>query len=581
MTYFYLLENKENPVELMNALSNIWRDGIGNNDTTTIQDVIINLNKTHGLDICDITCQALDSGMNFWTIFSIIEKTFPYLNHNLDTTFSFLRKSHEFIKNNLMQINYDLMLSKLIDNQQSLANALLEKLSDKEEPSTAWLMATIYINLSKTNIESIHKDLLLLLSHQNQYIVKAAIFALGKLDYHQNISLIDNTLEAFDILAQDDSIEIVQILTIALGELLKIDDKISKRLLLFMEKNDPGINYQISSSLLTQVKANGNEQWFQELLFNLASTKCQYVGIIENIDCVLFELMQNQDHWVLVEEFISNWIIQSDYQHYNGTIDSLFKVTVRSLLEQPKNRNQLITTYFNNDNHLFHKVAFELIHDNDLHTELPVYFDSTIIQTLNNEDILFICRKVLGGYIYKVNTISSLIFSIIEAKPEDVNLKSLISEIFIKHIGKAYPQETLEFLCNKATSNMNASIQDLLENIISIIESIQTERKKLPQLKELSVSSKYSYQIAIENRKLMNQASEEAGKKSFISSISRKILIKYGKGSFHSISNGKYSQINKLTEFSVSAPLPTSEIFYPINAALTRVHFNMAKRGEI
>ena len=166
------------------------------------------------------------------------------------------------------------------------------------------------------------------------------------------------------------------------------------------------------------------------------------------------------------------------------------------------------------------------------------------------------------------------------AKPNDLNVKVLIKDIFLKQIGPNYPGTTLQFLKEKlSATGLSEELVSTLKNIINVLESQINMIKSLPRLNELLVPQKLSYQISLEENKNMNKAMEEAQKGSITSLIATKIPLKYGR-SWFSYRNGQYCDPSNLSSFSHSVEIPRSEIDNPVSASMKRAGFRMAKRGD-
>ena len=58
-----------------------------------------------------------------------------------------------------------------------------------------------------------------------------------------------------------------------------------------------------------------------------------------------------------------------------------------------------------------------------------------------------------------------------------------------------------------------------------------------------------------------------------------RVYLKYGKGSFHFV-DGKYSETSTLSEFKAEFEEAKMDTFHPISAAIERVKYKLAKRGE-
>ena len=193
-------------------------------------------------------------------------------------------------------------------------------------------------------------------------------------------------------------------------------------------------------------------------------------------------------------------------------------------------------------------------------------------------DCLYICIKILG-YVISPQYLCSLCFSVLEASPRDKEIQSLIYSIFTTHIGDSYPGRTIEFLKEASSKTKSKNQKYVADQAIQYIENYCSHRDSLPKLKELVASKQKAQKIFLEGNKKMSVAMEEAQKNSIISMISSRTTLKQGAGWFHFM-HGQYSEISKLSSISTEMEMPHTEITHPVDAALERINFRLAKRGQ-
>lgn len=573
-------EYKNNPRGLFEKLLEIRQQEIRSNDKR-ISKIIIELNKNKEVDFCELGIQAMKAGFSCFDINHILEDAIPFLSLNIKSTFEYLKGLYNSMQGDLAAGTQYTPIANLTNEQPQFARELLNALIDSGEIFIVGYVSTIFENFAKTGIEDIHNELLTLISHTKEPVVQGVVFALGNLKYDVNINneLLKKTLAAFDELLEKKSDAINQAIASSLGSLYSLDTEVRSRLMLLAKRGEPQTCYKISYFLFLQYKNINDDKWFEEILMTFSAISCQYKGIISHVDYILSGLLKDKKNFELVERFFTAWLLNSDYHPNQQKLDSLFGATLSKMIRQSIFFNTLITKYLNHDDYKLHQAASDLIQYSNLHTKRTINLDQIIIQSLDIEDILYICKKILG-YIFDVNTICSLVYSVLTAKPNDIKVKDLVQDIFAGYIGMDYPSTTLEFLRNKlTTSALSDELKGDLKNIIDAIESRQKIFQSLPRLKELSIPQKCTYQIALEESKKNNKLMEEAQKGSIVSKIATKISLKYGISCF-SYRDGKYSVPNILSSFSYSVELPRSEIFNPVSASMQRVSFRLAKRGE-
>ena len=159
---------------------------------------------------------------------------------------------------------------------------------------------------------------------------------------------------------------------------------------------------------------------------------------------------------------------------------------------------------------------------------------------------------------------------------------SLIIRIYINHLGKAYPGTTKKLVQEsiKTYDNKDSIIHEYLSRVIEEISNKDSEYKLLPRLKELYISEEKMKQVNKAYSNMMSELKDDADKNSWMSFMT-KILLKYGKGSFHyDKTNEEYSEISKLGLVSTSIEYPYTEITSPIDSEFERLVFRNVKRGD-
>ena len=310
-----------------------------------------------------------------------------------------------------------------------------------------------------------------------------------------------------------------------------------------------------------------------------SNTKCEYKGIINNLDFILWKIIREKKDYTLTEEFFTKWVLASDYGNTDYKLEDLFKSLLPEFINNEKFLSELITKYFNHENSKLHLAASELVRYCNLYKKHQLKLKSDILNQLSFNNLEYICRKILG-YLYEPITLCSLIFSIYESNPENKDIQNLIFSIFIDILGKDYSETVLKFLEEKLTEyNQFENIKNFINSIIETIKKQQEQLNSLTKLKEFLMPRKFAYQISLEENKKINRFMEQAQKNSIISLIATKIPLKYGRGWF-GYGNEKYSTPSKLTSIIHAVELPRSEMTHPVSAALRRFRFRLSKRGK-
>ena len=161
--------------------------------------------------------------------------------------------------------------------------------------------------------------------------------------------------------------------------------------------------------------------------------------------------------------------------------------------------------------------------------------------------------------------------------PDDI--KNIIFEVLVNHIGKDYSYDTLEYFKTLEDSKLNKNEMQAKDIVIEELEKRNKQIKNLPILKELTPPSQQNRIISRTNSIAMQKAMDKSGEDSFLSSLFSKILIRYGRGAFSEI-DGKFSDVMYLQSFSHSVTIPNATGTHPVDHELERFRFRMAKKGQ-
>jgi hypothetical protein len=376
-----LLEKRNKPKELFDELFDRWRNEYKEDNKETPK-LIIELNKSDGIDFCKLALDAINDGFNCWNVLHVLADVMPLLELKIESTLELLEKFHESMQNDLASGLQYAPVAKLIDTQPVFARKLLDELLKQDRPFIVGHISNLYQNLSKNNEHKIHNELTSLKAHHSVYVIQGIVSALGNLDYSKSKTrnLVKPTMQLFGELELRGSTEINSSLVYAYGQLLKFAKEPRKRLVKLARKENPNINHAISGVLTRQIDECGSDRWFAEVLMELATTLCEYKGTIGfHLDYVLYDLIRKKENWKLVENFITTWLIKSDYSPSDGKLSDLFTSTLSLFSSNQNSLERLITSFFNHESYKLHGAAKEIIDYHNLHKGNPLKLDQSML----------------------------------------------------------------------------------------------------------------------------------------------------------------------------------------------------------
>lgn len=573
-----LIEYLDKPLELFEKLQDIrWSNkssrtlGGDSSDIAKVKEVVIELNNTHQADICSLAVAAVDAGFSSHNIKYIVQDAIPFLSLNLGSLIAFLR---------IARLIETQPIKQLIVEQPKLINPLLDTLIDIADPAIVHFVPLIINETANTCIDQKHQALFSLFDHNKPPLTKAAINGLTDIQYNTETdqALLRQTLAKLDELITSNHNDLVERAVWCLCKLLYIGDEIKTKIFALAKEQNPVINAKICSFIFNYPEYINNEPWFEELLMTIVETPCTNNDMISSLDSILSVSFQKSGTQQLAEQFWVKWLTINPEQIYKHELKTLFGSTLVHLARQKKLLTPLVTRYINHDNNNVVQTAVNIIDYAKTYRKIPPSLDQSTLQSFNHEELLYICRKILG-YIYLAESLQHLFYSILTAIINDNQMVQLLTNIFVIYIAKEYPNSTLKFLKDKqADIEQINELNKVVSQIIAAIELNIAPRNALPRLNELSISNQQRYQVALEKDKLNNREMEKAQAGSFLDCVTQ-IHIKYGKGSFNRF-GGQYSQPNKFSSRSYSIEIPTSESYQPVHAAIHRMNFKRLKKGQ-
>lgn len=485
------LEYKDKPSGLFEKLLEILRKENSNKKTTQI---IVQLNKEYGIDFCELGFKALENRSNCFELFHVLKDALPHLKLNVSTTITFLQKIYKCMEVDLASGVQYAPIKKLVNTQPDFARKLLKELLKLKDAFIIGYISAMFEEFSKDNLVEIHNEIVSMIESnlESDYVLQAIIISLGNLDYQSDVNklLIKKTLEIFDNLLKKSNPNIKATVVHALGALTKFTEDIFNRLFELARIEQPQIKFQVSIVLFLYLDEISRSQWFAKILMQLSNTKCEYKGIIDNLDFILWKIIREKKDYTLTEEFFTKWILASDYGNTDYKLEDLFNSLLPEFVKKEEFLSGIITKYFNHENSKLHLAASELVRYCNLHKKYQLKLKSDILNQLSFNDLKYICKKIFG-YLYEPITLCSLIFSIYESNPESKDIQSMIFSIFIDILGKDYSGTVLKFLEEKLTEyNKLKNIENFINSISESIRNHQEQLNSLIRLKEFFYAKK-------------------------------------------------------------------------------------------
>ncbi|WP_320036335.1 hypothetical protein [Halarcobacter sp.] len=556
-----LLINKlQYPKEFYSSLIEIRND----NELITLCN---QLKEKLDIDYFEIAVSAINEGQDIFLLTHILEKIAHLSILNTSSILSLYELLYNQMQGDLAGGSQYNITKIICDNNKDFTKSFLDLLYLIDKEYITFHISTTIISLHNThNINQYNNVKNFLTNTENTIKTKSAIDAIDKININEQES--EEVYLLFENILKIKSLDFNYLIIYASNNLKNSYSTFKNILVRSSKFKNDNTRYHISQILMFNKNEYINEDWYKECLYSLKSTNSKELGTIQNIAFTLNHILEETNSIELIQQFFILWLDNSDIS--SNFPDEKLDFFINEITQKyPTLLNKFVTNILNSENINQHLILHHFISS-------QVELDKDILDTLLHEDLLFICRKILG-YLYQFEEQKSLVLSILNKEDTNKDTINLINEVFINYIGDDYPYETLKYFKSITSTKLDKNMRSITSTVIKHLEAINDSRKKLKKLKELQPSTIESREIHKANNDSMKKAMEKAQEKSIFSQLATKILIKYGKGSFSNHDNN-YTKPTQMHRISTSMSIPTSERAHPIHKSIEKYHFRIAKK---
>lgn len=525
-------------------------------------------------DIFELSKQALFSGCDIFKVEFVVDKIGIVKDLEIKTLISYIKALH---KNN--KDYYPCYLNNLLSKIAAIypKKALLlvieiEKLNYTFVPEGIFFLINDNSNLS---VDEKYEYALSLINSRIEKQYMAGYVIIEKCIYDYSFTKKQEAVDLFHTVIKSKKEKELRavvrpLCNLSLRELPFQDDVFSIK-----EMNDPYINNYISIFLFQNYKIVASSEYLCKLLFSFSSINCEFKGIIRNIDFVLMELTRT--NFNLCVEFITKWIESSDYQQGNNSFFEIWS-SLCSNLDFEKQSFILYTQFFLKDNFIYHKAASEIIHGLEIHKNHIFHFDKDVIEKSNKDDIIFLCRKLLG-HIYDIKTLCELFDSILQIKENDETITNIIINVIFR-LASEYKYPVLKYFKERQFSVEDDCVKKVYNEIIPNLQKVCEIKNTEKQFPELVATYEQRAAVTKKRNEDNKELIKNANSKSVVMKIIKPVTLLYGQGFCYNVDNKSEFKSSNLAKIEESFYLSKKDIFCPVYAEMERFFFRIAKRGE-
>ena len=298
---------------------------------------------------------------------------------------------------------------------------------------------------------------------------------------------------------------------------------------------------------------------------------------VHNFDYALSKLVGNCANHQLIYSCITMWMVK----HYNDkTLDGkLIHCFDQSIMELLKTSllSELMTRWLISDEWALGSTFGDLISHLWVHEFRCPVLSKRLIDTFNAQDLKHLARRLLG-WTFHEEPLLSMAFSLLETDDARSRTFGLVYHLLVKHIGRDYPRATLENIQEKVI-NASPEVANLLSSIKDELHAYTEAINQLPLRQELKPPMQLCRAIAVKRARENRDSMEKINEQSIFHQFCNRIPLKAGIG-FFSLHDEMIGEISRLASRSYSASLPVQSVLDPLNDAISRLEFRLAKRGD-
>ncbi|WCN37213.1 hypothetical protein [Aneurinibacillus uraniidurans] len=544
--------------------------------------LLIVLNNDFNKSICEQFSKLLDlgTGKNLWGTLHIIEGALPYFHISMSTFIPFLEKTSEYIKGDLAAGTIFNAVERLSNEQVIVGKQLFERLSDNPDSEAVFFIQPVIGGIAKkTGIREIYEEAYELMKKEHYQLVNMGIISCSRLDYDdKTYDLLEKVLEQYkDFLEKEERIDILSTLTRAYGNLFEKHHSVKETIIKLSKRLVPEIQYEVARILQFNNDPSLRDNWYFDVLMDLASVNYEYKAIIDSLDFILCDLVKTSPDKVF--QFLEAWIEQHLPPKKKQSVAEIFDSLFHQILNGQKGMLEFyLTTWLNSNTPNFHFQIQELVNKFSVH-QIIFTLNKGVLDQLSIKDIKYVLMKILG-FVFDNQNLCHMTFSILQRTPEDEKVNNLVHSAFTEYIAYNYPGASRKLLTEKMC-NGTSNEQKVAMEILKDLDSYHKALTNLQQLKEFMPPETRADKFEKMKMKQMGrQIHENASQKSLLSQLFRRVVLKGGKASFSKY-DGKYTDKSLLATHSVSMEFPRGEFLDPTGHAMNRFAWRIYKREDV
>lgn len=334
----------------------------------------------------------------------------------------------------------------------------------------------------------------------------------------------------------------------------------------------------VTHILLREARDRSREPWFWSLALHLTRVPPDQKDILSMVDLMLSAWLKDEERAPRTVEFLNLWMAQQSGNALR-TIgpEVVFDSVLVELVRKPAIFSRLITAWLLEEDRRYPHAVRQMISKLTAARVHHFVLAPELLDPLGEEELRFLVRRILG-YLVSEDPLLSLVFSMVRTRDAKSRTFGFVSTVLRDHVGRDYPQPTLDFLKGVQSSGKEGEdVTNLCAAVARDIEAILGQVAALPDLREFHPPEGKAIRLQNERQRQLNDAIEGASKNSIWRQIATQIPLKGGIRTFHS-QQGQYSAPMELKPMSHSVAIPLSSICDPVGGERERLQFRSSPK---
>ncbi|MGR9585279.1 hypothetical protein [Pandoraea sputorum] len=560
---------------LFDAAHDLWRKEIGHADYASGR--LLALAVDH-VDVVLAAASRMHAGMNVFDQLHVLQAALPYLNIlDVRSILDLYEAKHETTKNDLAGGMFHVVLEQWLAQHPDTAKALHESAVVSPMASHRSLVCSAVVAISKNDFAEAVEMAVEDSKSERPDVAVTGIWTLGRLLIDSTDKSLTEKLEA-SIAGYLGAAELSvrQQAVHAACRAMQKSRAFDQNVLAMARAGDQHALCGIADALFNHWKIIREQVELNVWLAVLSLLDVEYRGGTTAADGVFCNLIEATGYEDVVLDTLQAWVARRPPDWRDTAFAKTFPRTISALRGIPILWSRFLTTWMLSESKSHPAALTGLV--GDVSDEGgAIRFDTTVINELDAEGLVFLARRTLGFFI-DADVQLSLTYSLLGSKDASTRIYPLVRALIVSEIGYDYPETTVKSLEHRIAETEGEE-KSFLENTLGELKAIIDAERDLPRLKALRPQAQLRRYYAKARAEQMRGMLRDASKASIFHMIASKITIKAGNGMF-SHNAGGYGDVTTMGEISHSIELPRREVLDPIGNEIRMRQFRSATRGQ-